>query len=65
MEARDLAAAAMTVALVAAGVILATVIMNRFDHLLSLVEEQTRPERITFPPLVGDPSSPGPPVSSS
>jgi hypothetical protein len=38
MEGRDVAAAVMTVVLVAAGVILATVIMNRFGDLLSLVE---------------------------
>jgi hypothetical protein len=37
MEGRDVAAAVMTVVLVAAGVILATVIMNRFGDLLSLV----------------------------
>ena len=42
MEVRDLAAAAMTVALVAAGVILATVIMNRFGDVLSLVETPER-----------------------
>jgi hypothetical protein len=38
METTDIAAAAMTVVLVAAGVILATVIMNRFGDLLSLIE---------------------------
>jgi hypothetical protein len=38
MEGRDLAAAVVTVVLVAAGVIVATVIMNRFGELLSLVE---------------------------
>lgn len=37
MEGRDVAAAVMTVVLVAAGVILATVIMNRFGDLLALV----------------------------
>lgn len=36
MEGKDLAAAVMTVALVFAGVILATVIMNRFGDVLSL-----------------------------
>ena len=40
MEARDVAAAAITVVLVTAGVILATVIMNRFGELLPLVEEK-------------------------
>jgi hypothetical protein len=38
MEARDITAAFLTIALVAAGVIVATVIMNRFCDLLSLVE---------------------------
>ena len=38
MEGRDVQAAVMTVVLVAIGVILATVIMNRFGDLLSLVE---------------------------
>ena len=37
MEGSDIAAAVMTVVLVAAGVILATVIMNRFGDLVSLV----------------------------
>lgn len=41
MEGRDVAAAVMTVVLVAAGVMLATVIMNRFGHVLSLLD---RPE---------------------
>jgi hypothetical protein len=45
MEGRDLAAAVMTVVLVAAGVILATVIMNRFGDLLSLVEAPERRAR--------------------
>ena len=39
MEGRDVAATVMTVVLVAVGVILATVIMNRFGDMLSLVEE--------------------------
>jgi hypothetical protein len=44
MEGRDVAAAVMTVVLVAAGVIPATVIMNRFGDLLSLVDAPgTRP----------------------
>jgi hypothetical protein len=38
MEGRDLAAAAITMVLVAVGVILATGIMNRFADLASLVE---------------------------
>ena len=38
MAGRDVAAALMTVVLVAAGVILATVVMNRFGDLLALVE---------------------------
>jgi hypothetical protein len=38
MEGRDIAAAVMTVVLVAAGVILATVIMNRFGDVLSLLD---------------------------
>jgi hypothetical protein len=42
MDGRDFAAAAMTVLLVAAGVIVATVIMNRFGELLSLVQEPER-----------------------
>jgi hypothetical protein len=42
MEGNDVAAAVMTVVLVAAGVILATVIMNRFGDLLSLVEGPER-----------------------
>ena len=42
MDGRDFAAAFMTVALVAAGVILATVIMNRFGDVLSLAEAPER-----------------------
>jgi len=42
MEGRDVAVALMTVALAAASVILATVIMNRFGDLLSLVEAPER-----------------------
>ena len=45
MEGRDVAAAAMTVVLVAAGVIVATVIMDRFGDLLSLAEPGTRGAR--------------------
>ena len=37
MEGSDIAAAVLTVVLVAVGVILATLIMNRFGDLLSLV----------------------------
>jgi hypothetical protein len=42
MEANGVAAALVTIVLVAAGVILATVIMNRFSDLLSLVEAPER-----------------------
>ena len=42
MEGNDVAAAVMTVVLVAAGVILATVIMNRFGDLLWLGAAQKR-----------------------
>jgi hypothetical protein len=38
MEGRDVTAAVMTVLLVAAGVILATLIMNRLGDLLALAE---------------------------
>lgn len=38
MEARDIAAAAMTIVLVAAGVILAAIILNKFNEPFPLVQ---------------------------